>query len=71
MLDYQVGPPGLEPGTTWLWVRCSNQLSYGPALPWAANLGMQNKKIRHENTNNLYFPSIKKNTTKLLALDEE
>ena len=26
-----VGPPGLEPGTTWLWVRCSNQLSYRPA----------------------------------------
>ncbi len=25
-----VGPPGLEPGTPWLWVRCSNQLSYGP-----------------------------------------
>jgi len=21
-----VVPPGLEPGTTWLWVRCSNQL---------------------------------------------
>ena len=25
-----VGPPGLEPGTPWLWVRCSNQLSYRP-----------------------------------------
>ena len=25
-----VGPPGLEPGTPWLWVKCSNQLSYRP-----------------------------------------
>ena len=25
----RVVPTGLEPVTLWLWVRCSNQLSYG------------------------------------------
>lgn len=30
LLDFQeVVPLGLEPRTPWLWVRCSNQLSYG------------------------------------------
>ena len=32
---FLVDPPGLEPGTTWLWVRCSNQLSY------RSNFGVQ------------------------------
>ena len=34
-----VGPPGLEPGTPWLWVRCSNQLSYGPVPNPNSNSG--------------------------------
>ena len=25
-----VGPPGIEPGTYWLWVNCSNRMSYRP-----------------------------------------
>ena len=30
--NYVVVPLGLEPRTPWLWVRCSNQLSYGTEI---------------------------------------
>ena len=30
---WTVGPAGLEPATLWLWVKCSNRLSYGPWKP--------------------------------------
>lgn len=33
--NYVVVPLGLEPRTPWLWVRCSNQLSYRTCLPEA------------------------------------
>ena len=40
-LIFNVGPLGLEPRTPWLWVRCSNQLSYRPG--WISHRGCKNK----------------------------
>ena len=42
--SFYVGPPGLEPGTPWLWVRCSNQLSYRPSELLSLMMGGKNRK---------------------------
>ena len=39
-----VGPEGLEPSTNGLWVHCSNQLSYRPAVFFVAKNGLNYSK---------------------------
>ena len=38
-LKMAVGPLGIEPSTYWLWVSCSNRMSYRPVLRKDKNLG--------------------------------
>ena len=54
-LIFKVGPPGLEPGTTWLWVRCSNQLSYEPKTTWFLmdSTGLRISTANHNRGTNL------------------
>ena len=41
-----VGAPGLEPGTSSLSEKRSNQLSYGPDIPKDSSLGKEQRNMR-------------------------
>ena len=46
LCSIEVGPPGHDPGTPWLWVRCSNQLSYRPGITFGLFKGAKIMKLR-------------------------
>ena len=66
----KVVPHGLEPWTPWLWVRCSNQLSYGTVIFSKFQLSVHSKVENFFGRINIGSANVKHfaNTAKLFLL---